>query len=165
MDFEQFVDEQGPSLLRLAMALTGEHHLAEDLTQSTLTTAYGSWGRVRAAGDPAAYLRRVMINRYIGWRRRRWTWERPVDADTLLRHQPGPDRTSAIEDRDEVRDLLSVLPPRSKAVLVMRYYLDMEDSAIAEALGVSASGVRATASRALAALRLSIATRTEKASS
>jgi RNA polymerase sigma factor (sigma-70 family) len=106
-----------------------------------------------------------MINRYIGWRRRRWTSERPVDTGTLLHHQAAPDRTSAIDDRDEMRDLLSVLPPRSKAVLVMRYYLDMEDSAIAEALGISASGVRATASRALAALRSSIATRTERASS
>lgn len=164
MTFKELVDEQGPPLLRLAMALTGDHHLAEDLTQSVLAVAYSHWGRVSAARDPGAYLRRTMVNQYIGWRRRRWTWERPVDTDHVVQ-QAAPDPVTAIDERDETRELLSRLPPRSRAVLVLRYYLDMEDSAIAETLGISASGVRATASRALAALRSSMTTGAERASS
>ncbi|RBY90792.1 SigE family RNA polymerase sigma factor [Blastococcus sp. TF02A-26] len=151
MTFEQFVAAQGQPLLRLAFVLSGDRHLAEDLAQTALADAHRHWQRVAAAQDPAAYVRRMLVNAHLSWRRRRWTTERPVE-----RTDPGPpvaDHGQAVVDRDRMRILLAGLAPRARTVLVLRYYADLDDAAIADALGITASSVRATASRALAALR------------
>ena len=151
MTFEELVAAQGQSLLRLAFVLTGDRHLAEDLTQNALADAYRHWRRVAAAQDQAAYLRRMLVNAHLSWRRRRSSTERPSELpDRMdLADQPG----DALAARDQLRGLLAGLAPRARTVLVLRYYADLDDAAIAEAMGVSASSVRATASRALAGLR------------
>ncbi|MBU2670283.1 SigE family RNA polymerase sigma factor [Actinoplanes bogorensis] len=152
MSFEDFVAGYGRSLVRLAFALSGDRQVAEDLAQTVLADVYRHWKRVRAAANPEAYVRRMLVNAHLSWRRRRWTTERPAD----LRPETGvpvADPAEAVAARDQMRMLLSRLAPRARTVLVLRYYADLDDAAIAAAMGVSESSVRATASRALASLR------------
>jgi RNA polymerase sigma-70 factor (sigma-E family) len=150
--FEEFVAEQGQSLLSLAFVLTGDRHLAEDLTQTALADAYRHWRKVSAARSPEAYVRKMLVNAHISWKRRRWTTERPVEVgDFVAGLAPGPG--DAMESRESLRDLVAGLAPRARTVLVLRYYADMDDAAISDVMGVSESSVRATASRALASLR------------
>lgn len=151
MTFEEYVAARAAALLRFAFVLTGDHHAAQDLTQAALATALRHWRKVARAEHPDAYVRRIMVTTHLSWRRRHWTGERPVASTpdgTVADHADG------IAARDEFRRLLDGLPPRARTVLVLRYYADLDDTAIAETLGLSASTVRATASRALAALRL-----------
>jgi RNA polymerase sigma-70 factor (sigma-E family) len=150
--FEEFVTEQGQSLLRLAFVMTGDRHLAEDLTQTALADAYRHWRKVTAARSPEAYVRRMLVNAHVSWRRRRWTTERPIEVGESVggvMADPG----AGLESREAMRELVAALAPRARTVLVLRYYADLDDAAIAELMGVSESSLRATASRALAALR------------
>jgi len=150
--FEEYVAEQGQSLLRLAYVLTGDAHLAEDLTQTALTEAYRHWRKVTTAQKPGTYVRRILVNAHLSWRRRRSSAERPTDLGPDVGAST-PDPADAVAARDQTRRLLSGLPARARTVLVLRYYADLDDAAIAELMGVSEGGVRATASRALARLR------------
>jgi RNA polymerase sigma-70 factor (sigma-E family) len=150
--FEEFVGDHGRSLLRLAFVLTRDRQLAEDLAQTALAGAYRHWRRVSAASSPEAYVRRILVNEHLSWRRRRWTTERPAEFDEAsggVVADPG----EAFAAREQFRALLAGLAPRARTVLVLRYYADLDDAAIAGAMGVSQSSVRATASRALASLR------------
>lgn len=150
MEFEEYVAARGPSLLRFAYVLTGNAHAAEDLTQAALTDVLAKWRRVAAVDHPDAYVRKAMLNRHLSWRRRRSSGEvvsDDVPAGVAADHGPG------VDARDEARRFLTSLPPRARAVLVLRYYEDLDDEAIGTALGISPSTVRATASRALATLR------------
>ena len=138
--------------MRLAFVLSGDRQVAEDLAQTVLADAYRHWKRVRAAADPEAYVRRMLVNAHLSLRRRRWTTERPTD----LRQEAGAtvaEPADAVAARDQMRVLLTRLAPRARTVLVLRYYADLDDAAIAAAMGVGESSVRATASRALASLR------------
>lgn len=150
MQFEEYVAARGQALLRFAYVLTTDEHTAEDLVQAALTDAYRHWRKVSRAEHPDAYVRRIVVNTHLGWRRRHWTGERPADdgLDGLV-----ADHADAIVSRDASRRVLDGLPPRARAVLVLRYYADLDDAAIAELLGLAPSSVRATASRALATLR------------
>lgn len=152
MRFEDYVAEQGQSLLRLAYVLTSDAHRAEDLTQTVLTDAYRHWRKVVAARNPDAYVRRMLVNAHLDWHRRRSSTERPTD---LAAYQPAveADPAEGVASRDQLRQALSLLAPRARTVLVLRYYADLDDAAIAEEMNVSASSVRATTSRALATLR------------
>jgi RNA polymerase sigma-70 factor (sigma-E family) len=150
--FEAFVQQQGAALLRLAFVLTGDHHSAEDLAQTALADVYRHWRKVSAARSPEAYARRVLVNAYLSGRRRRWTSERPVEvADHQL--PPVMDLADAVVLRETLRVRVAALPPRARTVLVLRFWADLDDVAIAEAMGTTSSTVRATAARALAALR------------
>jgi RNA polymerase sigma-70 factor (sigma-E family) len=150
--FEEFVEQEGQALLRLAFVLTGDRHLAEDLTQTVLVDVYRQWRKVVAASSPQAYVRRMLVNAHLSWRRRRWTTERPVEVNERDAGS-APDTAVQVAERDAMRARLAGLAPRARTVLVLRFYADLDDAAIAEAMGVSESSVRATASRALAALR------------
>lgn len=153
MRFEEFVGERTQPLLRLAFLLTGDRHLAEDLTQTTLLGVHRSWRRVTAAGDPEAYVRRMLVNAVVDRGRRRSASE--VVTDDVAQTATAPDVADAVVAHDEVRRALAMLAPRARAVLVLRYYADLDDAGIADLLGIGESTVRATASRALAALRSS----------
>lgn len=152
MTFEEFVADQGAALLRLAFVLTADRQLAEDLTQTVLADAYRHWRKVLAVRAPEAYVRRMLVNAHLSWRRRRWTTERPAVLDDAASGQLG-DPGDAIAAREQMRVLLAGLAPRARTVLVLRYYADLDDAAIAQAMGLAESSVRATASRALASLR------------
>ncbi len=157
MTFEDFVKEQGPALLRLAFVLTGDRDFAQDLTQIALADVYRHWRKVSAARSPEAYTRRVLINAHLSWRRRRWTREAPVEVKDTDIPAVG-DHADDIAARHDLRARVAALPPRARTVLVLRYWADLDDRAIAEAMGTSESTVRATAARAVAALRTATST-------
>jgi len=152
LSFEEYVSRQGAALLRLAFVLTSDAHLAEDLTQSALVDAYRHWRKVVAAANPDRYVRRTLVNRYLSSRRVKSVAEFPLNPTDVDVAQP-TDASDAVVSADHVRWLLRDLPPRAKTVLVLRYYADLDDAAIADAMGTTESTVRATASRALRALR------------
>lgn len=148
--FEEFVAARGPSLLRLAVMLTGNGHDAEDVLQATLIKVVRHWGRVSEAGSPEAYTRQILVNEHLSWRRRpqrRESAVAEVELPTLA------DPAVGVSARDAAWQLLDLLPPRQRTVLALRYYADLSDDQIAQLLGCSASTVRSNATRALATLR------------
>ena len=155
MDFEQYVQARGAALLRVAILLTADRHAAEDLLQAALEDALVRWKRVCAADHPDLYVQRMLLNRYLSGRRRRSSTE-VVLAETPETAEP--DRGDAVADRDQVRRLLAGLPLRARAIVVLRYYCDLDDQGIAAQLGISPSTVRATLSRTLRALRVTAET-------
>jgi len=150
-EFTEWVTVRQPALRRTAYLLcAGDGHAADDLTQATLAKLYVAWGRLRDRHDIDAYARRVMINEHRSlWRRA--SRRREVVAEHL------PEQPIAAEEydgaRDEVWALVRTLPRKQRAVIVLRYYEDLNEAEIADALGISVGTVKSQASRALAKLR------------
>jgi RNA polymerase sigma-70 factor (sigma-E family) len=158
MRFEDYVAARGQALVRFAYVLTGDGNTAEDVVQAALADAYRHWRKVTRADHPDAYVRRIVVNTYLGSQRRRSSGELPMGDDLAAvvddrSADRAPDHADAVVDRDASRGLLRGLPPRARAVLVLRFYVDLDDVTIGDLLGVAPSTVRATASRALATLR------------
>jgi len=152
--FEEFAASRWPGLVRLAFGLTGDRWLAEDLAQTTLASAYAAWWRVRRADDPDAYLRRILINASKRRFRRGRISERPSDPDALP-DTAVADPAAEIGERSALLAALAGLPPRQRAIVLLRYWEDMTDAQVGVLLGCSASTVRSQATRALAKLRAS----------
>jgi RNA polymerase sigma-70 factor (sigma-E family) len=149
--FEEYVSSRGPALIRLARLLTGDEHRAEDLTQDVLARAYVHWRRIARVDRPDVYVRRMLVNANNSWWRRRANRE-VATADFAERPQRG-DLGGEAADRDEMWRLVRGLPERQRAVLVLRYYADLDDATIAQILDCSPVTVRTHAMRALAHLR------------
>ncbi|MEV1315652.1 SigE family RNA polymerase sigma factor [Micromonospora arborensis] len=153
MTYEEFADARLAPLLRYAVMLTGDPHQAQDLVQETMVRVQLNWRRVARADAPERYVRRMLTNQYVDWRR--GSWVRRV----LLRAEPDPtlpvptDHAQAAVDRDQIWSWLSRLPRRQRAALVLRYYEDLPDVEIADILGCAVGTVRSSISRALATLR------------
>ena len=147
--FEAFVAERSTTLLRTAYLLTGDRGHAEDLLQTALIKTYRHWGRIDH-DDPTPFVRRVLVTTHAGWRRRLRVAEF-VSSTPLLAGDtaPGPD----VGERDEMAAALAQLPPRMRAVLVLRYWEDLSEAGTAEALGCSVNTVKTHTSRGLARLR------------
>jgi RNA polymerase sigma-70 factor (sigma-E family) len=154
-DFSAFAASRWPGLVRLAFGLTGDRWLAEDIAQTALARAYVAWRRVSQADDPDAYLRRILVNASHRRFRRRRVTEQPGDPPET----PVDGPAELVGDRSAVLAALSQLPPRQRAVIVLRYWADLTDAQIAATLGCSPGTVRSQASRALAKLRESPALR------
>jgi RNA polymerase sigma-70 factor (sigma-E family) len=155
LTFEEYVAARGPALVRFAVLLTGDDHRAEDLVQDALTKAYLRWSRIRRADDPDVYLRRLVLNGSRSWWRRRANREVPAELGTggaADRAAPGDVGGEAAE-RDALWRLISALPEQQRAVVVLRYYEDLDDATIARVLDCSTVTVRTHAMRALQKLR------------
>ena len=151
--FEQFARDRSAHLLRLALMLSGWNEAAaQDLLQITLERAYGRrWLLFRDDTAAEPYVRRVLVNAAIDWRRGLWRRnERPLDAASGLSLQ---DATELVDDRDLLLRALAALPPRQRAVLVLRYWEGLSDAEIAATMNCAIGTVRSQASRALARLR------------
>jgi RNA polymerase sigma-70 factor (sigma-E family) len=151
--FEQFVAARSGDLLRLAVLLAADRGHAEDLVQTALVKAYRRWGRI-SGEDPYPYVRRVLVTSAASWRRRRATQE---IVDLPAHDRAGPDDTDAVAERQHIAEVLNGLPPRMRAVLVLRYAEDLSEAATAEALGISIPTVRSQTARGLARLRTVLA--------
>ncbi|WP_444952130.1 SigE family RNA polymerase sigma factor [Micromonospora ureilytica] len=151
MTFEEYVLTRGPALMRLARLLTGDDYRAEDLVQDVLARAFVRWPKIVRVERPEAYVRRMLVNANASWWRRRSSREVSVSR-VVDRPGVGDLGTDAVE-RDAMRRLIVSLPQRQRAVLVLRYYEDLDDVAIAEILDCSPATVRTHAMRALATLR------------
>jgi RNA polymerase sigma-70 factor (sigma-E family) len=150
--FDEYVRLRGPALVRLARLIVGDQHLGEDLAQEVLIRAYPRWNRIVAGGRPDVYLRRMLVNAHISWRRKRSSRE-VVDGTTVDASGPADLGVEAAE-RDAVWRLIVRLPPKQRVTIVLRFYEDLDDTVIAEILGCSPVTVRTHTMRALAALRL-----------
>jgi len=151
--FEQFARDRSAHLLRLALMLSGWNEAAaQDLLQTALERAYGRrWLLFRDEASAEPYVRRVLVNAAIDWRRAlRRRQEHPLDAANRLSLQ---DATALVDDRDLLLRALSALPPRQRAVLVLRYWEGLSDAEIAATMNCAVGTVRSQASRALVRLR------------
>ncbi|CCH22261.1 SigE family RNA polymerase sigma factor [Micromonospora lupini] len=153
MTYEEFADTRLAPLLRYAVMLTGDPHQAQDLVQETMVRVQLNWRRVAHADSPERYVRRMLTNQYVDWKR--GSWMRRV----LLRGDPDESLPASVDhaqsavDRDQIWTWLSRLPRRQRATLVLRYYEDLPDAEIADILGCAVGTVRSSISRALATLR------------
>jgi RNA polymerase sigma-70 factor (sigma-E family) len=148
-DFEAFVAARSHDLLRTAVLLTRDRWHAEDLLQTALVKVYRHWGRIK--GDPYPYVRRVLVTSAASWRRLRATQE----IVSLPAHDAAaPDRTDAVAEQERMADALATLPPRMRAVLVLRYTEDLSAAATADLLGCSVHTVKSQTVRGLARLRV-----------
>jgi RNA polymerase sigma-70 factor (sigma-E family) len=148
--FEEWVLARGDALHRTAFLLTRDHALAEDLVQTALAKAWPAWRRIR--DDPEPYVRRVLVNTYSSWWRRRWTGEQPTAE--LPEGPAGTDHGDAVATRAGVLAALGALPRRQRAVVVLRYFEDLTEAQTAELLGISTGTVKSQAAKALARLRV-----------
>ena len=149
-EFSEFMHSRWLQLLRLGFVLTGDTGLAEDLAQTALARAYASWPRIRRAWDPDAYVRRVMVNANHSWFRKR----RVAEQLTGMVPEPAPvEPVGGCDDRVVLMGALMSLPVGQRSVLVLRFWLDMTEAQVAEALGCSVGNVKSQAARALARLR------------
>jgi RNA polymerase sigma-70 factor (sigma-E family) len=148
-DFDGFVAESTGGLLRTAYLIAGDLHEAEDLVQETLFKVARRWPRVTRMDHPAAYARRILVNLAL-----RGGSKRSRRRTELSEARPGePTAPAAALDRhDELHAALAALPPRTRAVLVLRYFLDLPEAEVAAALDCSLGTVKSTASRGLARL-------------
>lgn len=145
---ERFVAERGDRLLRTAALLAGSRADGEDLLQSALERLLRHWRRID--GDPENYVRRTLYNLAAdGWRRQRMRQRKAV----LFEPAPPVDPATAVDLRDAVVRVLVRLPPRQRAVLVLRYFEQLSEAETAEALGCSVGTVKSATARGLARLR------------
>ena len=145
-NFDEFVAARSRSLLRTAYLLTHDHALAEDLLQTALAKAWFSWKRIQ--GEPEPYVRKILVNTYATWWRRKWKAEQPTEE---LPESAPPE--SPAEPTD-LWTAMERLPRRMRAVVVLRYFEDLTEAQTADALGCSVGTVKSQASKALAKLRI-----------
>jgi RNA polymerase sigma-70 factor (sigma-E family) len=154
-EFTAFVSARGQALLRAAHALCGDRYAAEDLVQTALAKAASRWSGIR--GEPEPYVRAVLYREFVsGWRKRRRRAESVVAA---VPEGTGDrrDHAEATVNRLMLRDLIDTLPPRQRAVIVLRYLEDVSIEEAAQILGCSKNTIGSQTSRALAHLRSRIA--------
>lgn len=152
MSFEDYVRSRTPGLVRFASVLTGgDGHLAEDVVQEVLLRACRQWDHVQASQSPEAYIRRMVVNEYLSWRRK---WARIIPRSDVGMDRATDDHSERYVDQQDLAERLRRLSPNQRAVLVLRFYEDLPDAEIAEILGCSSTTVRSHASRALTTLRV-----------
>jgi RNA polymerase sigma-70 factor (sigma-E family) len=149
--FRDYVTARSRSLLRTAYLLTGNRADAEDLVQSALAKTYLAWDRIEDRGALDGYVRRAMVNTHISWWRRRRLEEYPTDE---VPDQAVADHSVTSDLQDTLRRAVDRLPQRMRAAVVLRYFEDMTEAEVADALGVSLGTVKSTVSRAVAKLRI-----------
>lgn len=152
MEFADVVAEHGRALVRVAYLLCHDAGRAEDLAQEALMKAHTRWQRHGPPEHPGAYLRRIVVTEYLGWRRRRANTELVGVALDDVPADP-TDAVAGVDARDLAWRVMAGLPAKQRAVLVLRYYEGLPDKEIATLVGVGEATVRSLASRAFATLR------------
>jgi RNA polymerase sigma-70 factor (sigma-E family) len=158
VEFADWMAARQTALMRTAYLLTGSQHAAEDLVQTTLTRLYLAWDRIADREHVDAYARRALVNEH------RSTWRRASRRPEVLSEAPpesGHEPTGYDGEREAVWRFVEGLPPRQRAVIVLRYYEDLSEAEIASLLGISTGTVKSQASRALASLRDRVPAREE----
>jgi RNA polymerase sigma-70 factor (sigma-E family) len=150
-EFLEFVKSRAAPLHRMAYLLCGDWHLADDLVQETLAKSFRHWHRVQRAGNPDAYVRRMLINEG----RRHWRRHRNAagPVDLTARELGVPDDATAVTNRVALFQALLSLPARQRATVVLRYLEGMSERETAAVLGCGEGTVKSQTSRALGSLR------------
>jgi len=150
-DLERLLADRGEQLLRTAVLLTGSHQDGEDLLQAGLERLLRQ--RRRIEGSPEAYLRQTLYHLAAdGWRRQ-GTWRAKLPLIRASQPPPEPDLMAAADLRDALMRILRMLPPRQRAVIVLRYWEQLTQAETAAALGCSEGTVKSAASRGLKRMR------------
>jgi RNA polymerase sigma-70 factor (sigma-E family) len=154
-EFREFMHARWPAMVRLAYGLTGDQGHAEDVAQAAFARAYASWPRVRRSGDPDAYVRQIVVNQ----NRNRFRKHRVTERLTGSPPEPGradrawSDNGRDYDDRSVLMGALRRLGPRQRAVIVLRYWMDLTEVETAAVLNCSVGTVKSQAARALGTLR------------
>ncbi|MFJ9018823.1 SigE family RNA polymerase sigma factor [Streptomyces sp. NPDC102259] len=150
--FQEFVRARWSRLVRTAYLLTGDVHHAEDLTQTALAKAYRSWRRISRSDNPEAYVRRMLVScNSDRFRKRRVTEALTAAPPERAGRDEGAGR---VEERGSLLAGLAQLPPKQRAVVVLRYWEDLSEAEVADVLGCSPGTVKSQASKGLAKLRV-----------
>jgi RNA polymerase sigma-70 factor (sigma-E family) len=148
-DYSEYVHARLPALRRLALLLSQDRHRADDLVQQAVIKVYMHWPKASAADNTDAYVNAILVREFL--HERRSGWIRRVKVTDQL-----PDAPILTADRDSLMDLqdaVSALPPGQRAVLVLRYYCDLNIDQTAAALGCSTGTVKSQTAKAIATLR------------
>lgn len=147
-EFVDFAAAVAPRLRRMAFLLCGDWHAAEDLVQTTLAKVFVSWRKIRRQDAQHAYAARTLVNTYLADKRLK-------RSEEILTSRP-PERSiqpPSPETRIVVLSALATLPPKSRAVVVLRYWADLSVDQVAAILGCSTGNVKSQSARALSKLR------------
>ncbi len=148
-EYVQYVTTRGAALRRSAYLLCGDWHRADDLVQSAIAKLYVHWRKAQRADHLDAYVRRILVRVFLDEQRLGWA--------RVGRFANAPDRPAVAqghtEDRLVLLDALAQVPPRQRAVLVLRFFEDLSVEQTAEVLRCSAGTVKSQTSHGLATLR------------
>ena len=147
--YVEYVAARQAHLRRIAYAVCGDWHRADDVLQTALTKLYLAWPRLRADVEPDAYVRRIIVRAHIDERRRPWRRERS-GLDGHDRAEPGG---LPVEERSAIFDALQALPEMQRKTVLLRYWLALSVEETAGELGISTGTVKSHSSRGLAALQ------------
>lgn len=136
-------------LVRTALLIVGDRATAEDVVQDAFTRVHRRLPKLTDRDDLLPYLRTAVVNGCRSVLRRRRLLLRPAHDPSVWSAESA---AMVAEDHREVHAALSALPARQREALVLRYYLDLTEAEIAEAMGISVGTVKSTTSRAMAAL-------------
>jgi RNA polymerase sigma-70 factor (sigma-E family) len=148
-EFTDYMSVRMLALRRLARLLCQDWTKADDLLQSAMTKTYVHWSKAARAENTDAYVRAILVREFVQERRASWAQR------VTLTDQP-PDRAIVVPDQESILDLraaVAVLPPRQRAVLVLRYYCDLSVYQVAEALDCTPGTVKSQTAKALQTLR------------
>lgn len=155
-EFREFARAQAKPLRRSAYLLCGDWHLADDLVQATLIKLHGAWPRILRHHLPVSYARKILLRTWLDERRRPWRRREQRDGTVpeVADRTAGP---AALHEqaglRAELFDTMAALPPRQRAVLVLRYFEALSIAETAAALGCTEGTVKSQANRGLASMR------------
>lgn len=152
VDFDDFVVARSSALLRTAYLLTHDHASAEDLLQTALTKAWFAWGRID--GNPEAYVRRILVNTYATWWRRKWNGELATEELPERHDDQVSDAGDQVSAAQDLWQAMERLPRRQRAVVVLRFFEDLSVAETADQMGCSTGTVKSQLSKALAKLRI-----------
>ena len=155
-DFRTWAVARREPLRRAAFLMCGDWFLADDLVQDATARVFAAWDKLAERGDPDAYARRIVVNLLIDERRRPWR-RREINHDVL----PEPRQTPSLSDglQSDVLAALAKVPPRQRAVLVLRFFEDRSVDDAAAILGCSPGTVKSQTSKGLSNLRAALAER------
>jgi RNA polymerase sigma-70 factor (sigma-E family) len=157
--FREFAVTHAASLRRTAFLFCGDWHTAEDLMQASLMKLYQAWHRVQQQDHVAAYARKILLRTWLDEKRRPWRRieQRDGELPELADSDADPELVSSrLWARDLVGKALLKVPPRQRAVLVLRYFEDLSVTDCAAVMGCTEGTVKSQTARGLVALRVAV---------
>ena len=151
MDFEDYVRAHATRLMRLAVVLCADSHEAEDVVQEVLLRAFHRWAHIGDLARPHAYVRRMIANEAVSWRRK---WTRVEARPDSALDRDAADHAGVTDDRAALLTAITALPPKQRAAVVLRYFEDLTDAEIAQTLSCRTTTVRGYIHRALKTLNV-----------
>ena len=149
-EYAAFVAARQTHLRRIAYAVCGDWHQADDLLQTALVKLYVAWPRLHRDGREEAYARQIIVRANIDEHRRPWRREQPG----LDGHDPTAREELPLEERSAMFDALQSLPPMQRKTVLLRHWIGLSVEETAHELGISTGTVKSHTSRAREALRV-----------